>query len=79
MVQEAIDKKCSLSNTKWALYHVFFHPENKTSLTELRMMSVEQFLDHQEALTAMQMIKMAIHKDAEFRSSIENAQPNRRR
>lgn len=60
-----IDKECSLSNTQWFLYNLYFHPENKATLEEIERMTIPKILDYQEALEAMSLLKEAAHKDAE--------------
>ena len=69
--QRLIEKECSLSPIKWQLYNVYYHPDNKSSLAELRKMNIEEFFDHQESLQAIQMLKAAAHKDAEMISKLK--------
>lgn len=69
IAQSRLERECSLSNKDWLLYHVYYHPSNKkTSLQEIRSLSLNGFLDFKESLEAISLLEEAAHKDAEMQS-----------
>lgn len=70
VVLRKITEECSLSNTKWFLYNLYYHPENKATLAELESMTIPKILDYQESLEAMSLLKEAAQQDAEHEARL---------
>lgn len=66
---DKIDKECSLSQWEWVIYNIYFHPENKSSVTQIKSMTIEEVLSYKEAIEAVSLLKEAAQKDHDLETS----------
>lgn len=77
MALKKIENELSFSKSTRMLYNIYYHPENKTPLEELRKMSLSQVLDHIEALDMRQLLTEAQHIDSEREQRLNQPKGNR--
>lgn len=65
VAQRKLEKECSLTQSEWFLYHLYFHPDNKETLQNIRAMTIDEVLSHKEALDAFSLMKEASQADSE--------------
>ena len=46
--------------------NMFIHPQNKSSLSELKQMTIPDLLDYKELLDVLSMVELARQKDDEI-------------